>query len=147
MIFHRFSYYFFSAHWFFHNKTFCLIIPEIRYHSTWNHRRIRYISSSSQSSHLCHLLLPEEEPRTSLRCKEHEFQIMKSLEIDWIAQLFPCWVSCLVCSHLKSRVLRGRGPNILLTSVVNLLGYQKPLMWSIYGQLWIPTSDWASPLC
>lgn len=33
---------------------------------------------------------------------------------------------CLVCSHLKSRVLRGNGPNILLTSVMNLRGTKSP---------------------
>lgn len=108
------------------NKTFCLIIPEIRYHSTRNHRRIRYVSSSSQRSHINHLLLPEEEPWASLRCKEHEFQNTQSLKIHLIAQWFPCWVSCLVCRHHKSRVLRRSGPNILLTSVVNLRGTKSP---------------------
>lgn len=109
-----FVYYFFSAHWFLHNRTFCLIILEIRYHSTLNHKRVRYISFSSQNSHLSHLLLPEEEPWTSqdLRCKNHEFYNTKTVEFHLIAYSFPCWVNCLVCGHLKSRAFRGLGPTL-----------------------------------
>lgn len=103
--------FFFSTHWFLHNRTFCLIILEIRYHSTLNHRRVRYILSSSQSSRLSRLLLPEEEPWTSqdLRCKKHKFLDTKSVEICLIAQSFPCWVNSLVCSCLKNRVIGGAG--------------------------------------
>lgn len=134
-MFHRL--FFFSAHWFLHNRTFCLIILEIRYHSTLNHRRVGYISSSSQSSCLSHLLLPEEQPWTSqeLRCQKHKFYDTKSVEIHLIAQTFPCWANCLACSCLKNRDLRRSGDTSFTTSVMNFQGTKRPSLRSVFGQL------------
>lgn len=100
-----------SAHWVSHNRKFWLIILEIKYHSTLNHRRVGYISSSSQSSCLSHLLLPEEEPWTSqdLRCKKHKLHNTKSVETHLIAQSFPFWVNRLVCTALKKGLWGGLG--------------------------------------
>lgn len=140
-------FFFHSAHWFLHNRKFWLIILEIKYHSTLNHRRVGYISSSSQSSCLSHLLLPEEEPWTSqdLRCKKHKLHNTKSVEIHLIAQSFPCWVNRLVCSALKKRALRRTGAASSLTSVMDLQATKRPPPRSIFGQLRMPTFDWVLP--